>query len=364
MAAADAFTAPSTSEALRAVGRARASSRARFVVVSLTLAAATFATFCVSVSVGEFPIPLRDVVPAIFGFGDETAATVAHELRLPRALAGLLVGACFGLSGAIFQAVARNPLASPDILGITYAGSAGAVFAITARSTGFDPGREFAGTFSVVAAAAFLGAFVMTLAIYGLAYRQGVSPYRFVLVGIGLSFIGVAVINYLLTRADIYSAASATLWLTGSLSSVTWDTVSPLAVALLGLATVVLVLTGRLRVLQLGDDAAKGLGVSVERARLALILVAVALAGLGTASAGPIAFVAFMAAPIARRLTRTSLTLLPAALTGALLVLLADLVGRRLFAPDEIPVGIVTGIIGAPFLLWLLARANQIGRGG
>jgi iron complex transport system permease protein len=351
-------------EELAVVDRALSSSRTRSVWISLILAGAVLAAMCVSMSVGDYPIPLRDVVPAVLGSADATTVTVARDLRLPRVLTGLLVGLVFGLSGAIFQAVARNPLASPDILGIMYAASAGAVFAITARKGGFTPGQEYEGTFSLMASAAFVGALVMALAIYGLAWRQGVTPYRFVLVGIGLSFIGVAIINYLLTRADIYSAATAILWLTGSLSAVGWDVVQPLAIGLVVLAAALFALAGRLRTLQLGDDTAKGLGVRVESSRFALIIVAVALAGLGTAAAGPIAFVAFMGAPIARRLTRTPLALVPAALTGALLVTVADLAGRRLFAPDEIPVGVVTGVIGAPFLLWLLIRANKVGQGG
>jgi iron complex transport system permease protein len=126
----------------------------------------------------------------------------------------------------------------------------------------------------------------------------------------------------------------------------------------------VLLLARPLRTLQLGDDTARGLGVRVERARLALVVVGVALAAMATAATGPIAFVAFVAAPIARRLVRAPLTLIPSALTGALLLLVSDLVARRVFAPVELPVGVVTGIIGAPYLVWLLARANQVGKGG
>ena len=351
-------------EARRKVARALALGKRRSIRVSLVLAVVTFATFGVGVSVGDFPIPLRNVVPAIFGFGDEAMAIVAHELRLPRAIAGVLVGAAFGLSGAIFQAVIRNPLASPDILGITYGGSAGAVFVITVGADGFVPNRVLEASFWLMFGAAFLGACVMALLIYGLAYRQGVSPYRFVLVGIGLAFVAAALIQFMLTRTDIYSAAIATLWLTGSLNAVGWESVYPTLIALGVLGVATLLLSGRLRILQLGDDAAYGLGVSVERARFMLVLVAVGLIGIGTAVAGPIAFVAFMAPPIARRLTRAPVTLVPAALVGALMVLLADLIGRRIFDATEIPVGVVTGMVGAPYLLWLLTQSNRVGRGG
>jgi iron complex transport system permease protein len=185
-----------------------------------------------------------------------------------------------------------------------------------------------------------------------------------VLVGIGLGAVAVAITSYLLTEAEIFEAAEAVVWLTGSLNAAGWETVVPLAIVVAVLAPAALAMAGRLRALQLGDDTAKALGVGVERSRLALLLAAVALAGVGTAAAGPVAFVAFLAPPIARRLVRTPLTLVPAALVGALIVLAGDLVGRRLFAPTEIPVGIFTGLCGAPYFLWLLARANRSGRGG
>jgi iron complex transport system permease protein len=318
------------------------------------LVAAVCAMFVVSVSVGDFPIPLPDVVPAILGSGDDGAVFVARELRLPRALTAVLVGLAFGLSGAIFQAVARNTLASPDILGIMAGASAAAVFAITVLHSSFE----------VTAIGAFGGALVTAAAIYVLAYRQGVSSYRFVLVGIGIGAVAVALTSYLLTEAQLFEAAEAMIWLTGSLNAVGWESVLPLVVALAALVPAALLLGRTLAVLQLGDDTARGLGVSVERSRLALLLVAVALAGLGTAAAGPIAFVAFLAAPIARRLVRAPLTLVPAGLVGALIVLTADVAGRRLFAPTEIPVGVFTSLCGAPYFLWLLARTNRSGMAG
>ena len=327
---------------------------ARSVRTGALLAAALLAAFTASVSVGDFPIPLRDVVPAIFGHGDDGAVFVAHELRLPRAVCALLVGAAFGISGAIFQAVGRNPLASPDILGITAGASAAAVFAITVAGAGF----------AVVAAAAFGGALALAAAIYALAYRQGVSSYRFVLVGVGLGGAAAALTSYVLTRAELFEAAQAVVWLTGSVNAAGWETVVPLAVAVAALVPLALALARPLRMLQLGDDSAAGLGVAVERSRLALLLVGVALAGVATAAAGPVAFVAFLAPAIARWLAAAPVTLLPAALTGALIVVAADIAGRRLFAPTEVPVGIFTGLCGAPYFLWLLARANRTGSGG
>jgi iron complex transport system permease protein len=318
------------------------------------LALTTLLVFCVSVSVGDYPIALVDVVPALLGVGDPASVVVAQDLRLPRALNGLLVGAVLGLAGAIFQAIARNPLASPDILGVVYGSAVVAVFVIT------TVGASFAALYT----GALAGAVAMGVLVYVLAFRHGVSPYRFVLVGMSLGLMASSVTFVLITRSDLYSAAQATVWLTGSLNSAGWETVVPTAAIALVLVPVTIALGARLRVLQLGDDVGRGLGVELERSRLALLMAAMCLAGAGTAAAGPVAFVAFMAAPIARRLTRAPVTLVPTALTGALLVIAADLLGRRLFAPAEIPVGVITGIAGAPYLLWLLARTNRVGAGG
>lgn len=355
------LTGPASAEAaaptddLSTIARsARADGRTRSTSVGIGLAVATFLVFCVSVSVGDFPIPLIDVIPAILGFGDPDSDFIVRTLRLPRALTAVLVGAAFGLSGAIFQSLARNPLASPDIIGVTAGASAAAVFVIV----------FVGGSYLIVSAAAFAGALATAFAVYLLAYKRGMSAYRLVLVGIGIGAVLSALTSYLLTRAEIFDAQRATVWLTGSLNGRSWDHVRPVAAALLLLVPAVLALAQPLRMLQLGDDAARGLGLRVEWVRLALVVTGVALAAVATASAGPVAFVAFVAAPIARRLTRTSLTIVPAALAGSLLVLTSDLVGRRLFAPTELPVGVITGLVGAPYLLWLLARANSVGRGG
>ncbi len=328
--------------------------RARSASVALALGIATFVVFCVSISVGDFPISLSDVVPAILGVGPDDAEFIVRTLRLPRALTAVLVGASFATSGAIFQSLARNPLASPDIIGIDAGASAAAVLCIVILNT----------STSVTAVGALAGALVAATSIYLLAWKQGMSPYRLVLVGIGVAAVLTSVTQYLLTRAEIYEAQRAVVWLTGSLNGRSWDHVRSIGLADLVVLPLLLALIAPLRTLQLGDDASRGLGVGVERSRLLLVLVAVALAALATAAAGPVIFVAFVSAPIARRLTGAPLAVGTAALVGALLTLLADLVARRAFAPTELPVGVVTGVVGAPYLLWLLARSNRIGRGG
>jgi iron complex transport system permease protein len=349
-------TADPAADAARAtIRRARRRRWSRHAVVSGVTAAVGCAVFCLSVSVGDFPIPLSDVVPALFGYGDADAYFIVHTLRLPRALTGALVGVSFGVSGAIFQTLARNPLASPDIIGINAGAAAGAVLVIVVAR----------GTATAVAVGALVGGLAAALAIYVLAYRRGVSSYRLVLIGIGIGAVLTAVTEYLLTRADIYDAQRAAIWLTGSLNGRSWDQVRPLALVTAVLVPLAVVLARQLGALRLGDDTARGLGVGVESSRALIMLVAVVLAAVATASAGPIVFVAFIAPAVARRLTRSpGPVLVPAALCGAVLVIAADLVGRQILAPRDLPVGIITGVIGGPYLLWLLARANKVGTSG
>lgn len=327
----------------------------RSVMVTIVLLVLALAVFIVSLAVGDFPIPVADVVGTLLGGGSEDSAFIVRTLRLPRGLAALLVGAAFGLSGAIFQRIARNPLASPDIIGISAGAAAAAVFVIVVMGGG---GRK-------VTLGALLGSLLTAIAIYHLAYKRGVTGYRLVLVGIGITALLGSISSYLLTRAEIIEAQRATVWLTGSLNGRGWEHVRPITVAMVVLTPVAIGLARQLRMLELGDDAASGLGTRVEWCRGALLLTGTALAAIATAAAGPIGFVALVSPQIARRLVGgRTLALLPSAAFGALLLVTSDLVGRRLFAPTQLPVGIVTAVLGAPYLLFLLARANKIGSGG
>jgi iron complex transport system permease protein len=274
---------------------------------------------------------------------------------LPRALTGLLVGAALGLSGAIFQSIARNPLASPDIIGVTYGASAFAVFAIvTLGLTGV-----------AVSGFAITGAVLTAFIMYVLAWRQGVSSYRLILIGIGIGAIATSVTSYLLTKARVEIAQQALIWLTGSLNGRDWSNVRSMGLTLAVLTPLLVYLVHRLRILQLGDETAYGLGLRVETSRLGLIVVGVLLAAVAVAAAGPIGFVAFVAPPIARGLTRSpGPAMIASALLGALVVAVSDLIAQHAFGDTQLPVGVVTGVVGAPYLMFLLARTNRVGSGG
>jgi iron complex transport system permease protein len=335
--------------------------RPRAVVVVLAGLAVLVLATAANIGRGEFPIGIGEVLAVLAGGGVDGQQFIVLELRLPRSLTGALVGAALGLSGAILQSITRNPLASPDVIGITNGAGAAAVFVIVLGG-GF-------GTLSGIATsvglplAALAGALVTAMALYALAWRKGVQGFRFVLVGIAINAMLYAVINWLLVIAQVFQAARAHVWLNGSLNARGWEHVTPVGLALLVLVPAALLLVHQLNVLQFGDDTARGLGVRVDLARTALLLVAVCLAAVATASAGPIAFVALVAPQIAQRLVRSARPPLVAAMVlGAALTVAADLVARTAFGATELPVGIVTAVIGAPYLLFLLARHGREAR--
>lgn len=336
-------------------GAVRRAEHRRARRVGIVLAVVVVGLLGYSMLFGELNIAVADVFKGILGDLEGIKGHAVRNWRLPRVLTALLVGAGLGCSGAVFQSLARNPLASPDIIGISSGASAAAVYLIIFANV---------SSYAKVSVGALVGGLLTATVIYVMAYRKGLSSYRLVLIGIGISAMLTAATNYMLTRADQFDAMKAMVWITGSLNNRGWQHVVPLSIATAILLPTLLWITPHLRLLQLGDDTALGLGVNAERTRAIAIGVAVAFASLATAAAGPITFVAFVAPPIARRLTRQPLTILPAALVGATVLLASDLIGRRIFAPRELPVGVVTGLIGAPYLLWLLARANSSGRGG
>ncbi|MCA0144019.1 iron chelate uptake ABC transporter family permease subunit [Blastococcus sp. LR1] len=329
--------------------RVRRASRRRLVIALLSVL--VVATFALTLMVGRTFYPMGDVWRVVLGEQVPGASFTVGRLRLPRAVLAVVAGLSFGLAGVTFQTMLRNPLASPDVIGISSGASAAAVVGIVVFG--------LSGTaVSTLAVAAALG---VALLIYLLSSRNGVAGTRLILIGIGVGAMLNSVVNYVLTRAGQWDYQEALRWLTGSLNGTTWVAVGPALVALLVLTPVLLGQTRNLAALQLGDDTASALGVRVERTRLIAIVTAVGLVAFATAACGPIAFVSFLAGPIAARLVGPNGSLLvPGALVGALLVLVADLVGQFALG-TRYPVGVVTGVLGAPYLLYLIIRTNRAG---
>ncbi|MGP9538482.1 FecCD family ABC transporter permease [Brachybacterium sp. AOP43-C2-M15] len=302
------------------------------------------------VLVGTPMVPLDQALRVIGGESVPGISFIVMENRLPTAVVALLAGTAFGLSGTVFQTLLRNPLASPDVIGVTLGASAGAVIAMAYFQA---DGRTL--FWFALAGGLLTSLLILAVAGAGRPGAAGAVDNRFVLVGIGVAAALSALISYLLSRLSLQNAADAMHWMIGSLSTSTWDRVAVLGSAVAVLVPALALLVTRLRILQLGDDTATSLGLSVPRTRVALILVAVTLSALTVAVTGPLSFVAFLSGPIARMLAgRPSFPL--AAAVGAVIVLLADLAGQNLFGSTHLPAGVVTGALGAPFLLWMLTR--------
>lgn len=339
------------SDAADAVARGRRRRSARRRILIGVLATLVASMFVVSLLAGRTFYPIGDVLGVILGQEIPGASFTVGRLRLPRAVLAVVAGLSFGIAGVTFQTMLRNPLASPDIIGISAGASAAAAYAIIVLSLG--------GT--AVSVVAIVAGLVVALAIYGLSYRSGVAGTRLILIGIGVAAMLESVTAYVLSQAGQWDLQEAMRWLSGSLNGVGWAQTLPASVALVALAPLLLSRARDLETMRLGEDAAAALGVRVEVTRVVVVIAAVGLIAFATAAAGPIAFVAFLSGPIAARLVGPNGSLLvPAALVGALLVLVADLVGQYALGM-RFPVGVVTGALGAPYLVYLIIRTNRTG---
>lgn len=343
---------PAASVSLVAVQAGRRRRARRRTVASVALGGTALALVGVMLMLGNTIYPPADVLAVLTGDHVDGAWFAVRTLRVPRALAGVLAGMAFGIAGSTFQTMLRNPLASPDVIGITSGASAAAIASLVV----FHWSQTATLFVSLAVGVTTAGV------IYALARGGEATGGRLILIGIGIGAMLDAVVAFLLLRAAEWDVAGAMRWMTGSLNGSRAEDIAPLAIAVVLLAPAVLVLGRDLRALELGDAAATALGVRVEGTRVLLVTSAVALACFATATTGPIAFVAFLSGPIAARIVGSGSSLtVPAALTGACLVLGSDLLGQFAF-DTKFPVGVVTGIVGAPYLLYLLVRNSR--RGG
>lgn len=333
------------------IARSRARRASRHNLVVTILLAIVIVLFALTLVLGQSFTPPSDVVRVLLGEDVAGATFTVGRLRLPRALLAALAGLAFGMGGAAFQTMLRNPLASPDIIGISSGASAAAVFCIVVLSLNGP-------VVSVIAVIAGLG---VAMLVYGLSFRNGVAGTRLILVGIGVSAMLESVIAYILSKAPAWSLQEAMRWLTGSVNGAQIDQALPLLLALLVFGGLLASHARDIETLRMGDDTAAALGVAVARTRVVVIIAAVGMIAFATAVTGPIAFVAFLSGPIAARMTgNNGSVLLPAALTGAVLVLAGDYAGQFLL-PGRYPVGVITGALGAPWLIYLIVRVNRSG---
>ncbi|KGN31707.1 enterobactin ABC transporter permease [Knoellia sinensis KCTC 19936] len=321
----------------------------RHWILLAALTALVIGLFLVRALLGDYRISFADGIRMISGTTIPGASFIFMESTLPRACMAVLAGAAFAAAGAAFQSMLRNPLASPDVLGINLGASAAAVFAVVLLGWSGMP----------VTLVAFAGAVAVAVTIHAFAGRGGAATGRMILVGVGLAAVLSSVVHWVLLRADIYRAQDALVWLTGSLGTVTWGEIARLGTVVAVALPLLVVVTRQLGILALGDDLAAGLGLRATRLRGLITALVVALTASATAVCGPIAFVGFLSGPIAHRLAAGRTSIPAAALVGAALVLAADYVSAYAVPGTAYPVGVITGLAGAPVLVWLLIAGRR-----
>ncbi len=322
----------------------------RLVLSCLLLMLVSLAVAVFSLRSGAVTLDFTQVFNALTGSAPRNITMVVTEWRLPRVMMALLVGAALGISGAIFQSLMRNPLGSPDVMGFNTGAWSGVLVAMVL----------FGQHLTAITLAAMAGGILTSLIVWALAWRDGIETFRLIIIGIGMRAMLMAFNTWLLLQASLETSLSAGLWFAGSLNGLTWAKTLPAAPLILLMFICALLLVKRMRLLEMGDDSACALGVSVERSRLMLMLVAVVLTAAATAIAGPISFIALVAPHIARRLSGTARWgLTQSALCGSLLLLAADLCAQQLFMPYQLPVGVVTVSLCGIYLIVLLVQESR-----
>jgi len=309
---------------------------------------------------GEFPLSPVDVVSALFGFGDEFNQTILLDFRLPRIILALFVGMALAVSGAILQGITKNPLASPDLIGVT----AGASFAVVLFLTLFsDENNSLTVSIQWLPLFAFMGATITALVVFSLSWKNGIAPFRLLLIGIAVAAFMQAGTTIWILMGPIYQASQATIWTTGSIYSANWSQVTVMMPWAILLIVIALLMRRQMNILELGDDIATGVGSRVQRNRILLLFLSTGLTGIAVAFAGGIGFVGLLAPHIARRIVgpKFQSMILFSAGIGALLVLIADWIGRVAFAPIEVPAGVWTAAVGAPYFIFLLITQRKKG---
>lgn len=340
-----------TNEAIEFIRTGRRQRHHRWLLVTLSMTALAVALCLAMLLMGNTIYPLMDVLRVLAGEEIKGASFAISTIRLPRMLAGLFAGFAFGIAGHTFQTMLRNPLANPNVIGITTGSSAAAVFCIVILHT--------SGT--IVSIASVAAGLATILLIYFLSRGRSFSIGRLILIGIGIQAMLNALISYMLLVGAEQDLPAAFRWLSGSLNGSQMSELPPLILSVAIFAPIIMLLGRHLNLLELGEQSATSLGVSTDKTRVVLIFSSVIIIALATATTGPIAFVSFLAGPIAKRMVGANFSnALPAGLVGINLVLLADLIGQFAFVA-RYPVGIITGILGAPYLIYLLIRMNQRG---
>ena len=338
-------------ETINSIMNLRLKRRRRFIIMTSVMAIIALALCATMLMLGNTIYPVADVIRVLLGEKVQGATFAVGTIRLPRMVAGVFTGFAFGAGGYVFQTMLRNPLANPNVIGITAGSSATAVFCIIVLQA----------SSAFISFASVIGGLATVLIIYFLSRGTSFSIGRLILIGIGIQAMLNAFISYLMMIGNTNDIPSAMRWISGSLNGAKMENLYPLIIIVIIFTPILLFYGKRLEMLELGEEAATSLGVNTNKTRIILIISSVLIIALATAATGPIAFVAFLAGPIAKRLVGVGFSnILPAGLIGIILVLASDLIGQFAFVA-RYPVGVITGILGAPYLIYLLIRINRKG---
>ncbi|WP_342514760.1 iron ABC transporter permease [Sporosarcina sp. FSL K6-1522] len=325
---------------------------------SLTASLVLLVLAILSMGSGEFSISPLHVLKVILGIGEPFDETIIFEFRLPRIVMSILVGIGLATAGAILQSISRNPLGSPDIIGIT----AGASFAVVLFLALFsDESNALTVSQDWMPLFAFGGALITAAIVFTLSWKNGIAPFRMLLIGIGISAFMHAGTTIMMLLGPIYQASQANIWMTGSIYGSNWTEVRMIAIWITILFIFTLVMTREMNILEVGDDSAKSAGASVQWSRIIALLLCTGLTGAAVSFAGGIGFVGLIAPHIAKRIVGPvfgSMVVL-SAIIGAILVVVADWIARVAFAPIEVPAGVWTAVIGAPYFIYLLIKQRS-----
>jgi iron complex transport system permease protein len=336
----------------------------RSILIVLCTLIICILSLLLSLSIGQKNISVIKVITILLGADESGDSLIVNAIRLPRTLVALFVGISLGLSGAILQGVVKNPLAAPNIIGITDSGSVGALIFLTIFT---DPkNNSLTTSIFYMPLFAFTGAFLAVLLVYFLAFKKGVTPYRLILIGIAVSGAAKALTSILIINGPVVFIKEAQLWITGTVYGTNWTHVKLLSLWFLVLFILTLFYIRELNIQNLDDSISTGLGSAVEKNRFILMVLSAALASGAVAVGGGISFVGLIAPHISRKLTNSSFeNIIPlSALIGGIIVVLSDLAARRLFFPLDLPVGIFTAGIGAPFFIYLLIKNQKTLKSG
>ncbi|MCT2535497.1 iron ABC transporter permease [Aquibacillus koreensis] len=327
----------------------------RTLLVAIILMMGMLGTLLINLNLGVVAISPIEVMKTLIGQGTENNSMVLFHFRLPRIVIALLIGAAMAISGAILQSITHNELADPGIIGI----NAGAGFAVVLYIYLFQGAGASTTSVFLLPLTALAGSMLAAILIYAISWKNGITPIRLILVGIGINSAFAALIIMFQLKMDPNDFTRATVWLSGNIAGTDWTYVLALLPWVLLLIPLAIYQSNMLNTLHLGDDIAKGLGTNVERHRLFLLFIAVALAGSSVAVGGGIAFIGLITPHLSKKLVGTNhASFLPiTALMGAFILLLSDTIGRNILSPSEIPVGLIVSLVGGSYFIYLLMKS-------